>query len=179
MIKEWTRNEILDKAYELGYRYEIEMHGCAQSIVRVVIDLFEMEENVFKAASTTSGGIANGGTGPCGGFLGSVIALGYFFGRDLEHTNIRGSKFKDRALVNKIREKYIETYGSIICWDVQKSVFGRSFNLRDEEEKIDFEEAGSHIDKCPSIIGKAARWLVEMLLDEGAPLRKDLDLEKL
>lgn len=46
------------------------------------------------------------------------------------------------------------------------------FRLRNEEDRIAIEEVGSHVDKCPSIIGKVAPPLVEILLKEGSAIKK-------
>ena len=44
---------------------------------------------------------------------------------------------------------------------------GRSFNLWDREDYKAFLEAGGHTDKCPVVVGNAAKWAVEILLREG------------
>jgi len=41
---------------------------------------------------------------------------------------------------------------------------GRSFYLFDPEQFQDFEKAGSHNDKCPSVVGNATRWVVDIML---------------
>ncbi|ODV49185.1 MULTISPECIES: C-GCAxxG-C-C family protein [Methanohalophilus] len=66
-----------------------------------------------------------------------------------------------------VREEFIDEYGSIICNDIQKEVFGKSYNLWDPQEFEAFEEAGGHDDKCPSVTGNAAKWTAKVLLDEG------------
>ena len=30
----------------------------------------------------------------------------------------------------------------------------------------EFEKAGAHVDKCPSVSGKVAKWCVEIILEE-------------
>jgi hypothetical protein len=74
---------------------------------------------------------------------------------------------KSSKLSKEIREKFIDEYGSVICNDIQKEIFGKSYNLCDPNEFIAFEEAGGHDDKCPSVTGNAAKWATKVLLDEG------------
>lgn len=85
----------------------------------------------------------------------------YFGKRDSD--NWKGSS----KLANKVREKFIEEFGSVICNDVQAHKMGRSFDLWDSEDYKKFEEAGAHEDQCPDVTGKVARWTAEVLLEEG------------
>ena len=66
----------------------------------------------------------------------------------------------------KLYDKFVEEYDSPLCKDVQKKIFGRSFNLLDPKEYEEFEKAGAHVDKCPDVSGKVARWTAEILLNE-------------
>jgi hypothetical protein len=45
-------------------------------------------------------------------------------------------------------------------------LFGRTFNLMDSKDYEAFIKAGGHVDKCPSVSGNAAKWTVEIILDE-------------
>ncbi|MEM3004486.1 MAG: hypothetical protein QXK96_04235, partial [Candidatus Bathyarchaeia archaeon] len=38
---------------------------------------------------------------------------------------------------------------------------------RDPKDREEFDRAGGHTDKCPDVVGKAARWTVEILLNES------------
>ena len=57
----------------------------------------------------------------------------------------------------KLYDRFVEEYGSPLCCDVQKKIFGRSFNLLDSKEYKEFEAAGAHVDKCPTVAGNAVR----------------------
>lgn len=166
--KEW----ILKKAYELGFHYERSFHGCAQSVIGAIRELFDITDIIFKIGAGFSGGIGDEAIGTCGAFSGSIIVLGYFFGRDIEYITISGSKFKCRDLVRDLRRKYHNHYGGENCRDVQKTIFeGKCFNMGNKEEKLLFQAAGAHDDKCTGVVGNAAKWLAEILLDEGIAIR--------
>lgn len=160
-----NKKEILQRVYDAGFDYEIKIRGCGQATIRAIMDYFEVDKNIFKSVSTCYGGISGNGTGPWGAYLAAVILLGYFFGRDIENQNISGSAFKDRELVNEIRKKFYETYGGETCEDIQKKVFGRSFNINNPKEKKEFEKSGAHVDKCPYVVGTATKWIAEILFD--------------
>ena len=65
----------------------------------------------------------------------------------------------------KLYDKFIEEYGSPICKDIHKKLFGRAYKLLDPTEYKEFEAAGAHVDKCPAVSGNAAKWAAEIILD--------------
>lgn len=62
----------------------------------------------------------------------------------------------------------MEEYGGVVCKDVQTSVLGRSYNFWDDDEREEFFAAGGRVDKCPSVVGNASKWAVEIILDAEA-----------
>lgn len=40
-----------------------------------------------------------------------------------------------KAMAAALHDKYIEKYGTVICAEIHKKIFGRSFYLRDDEQK--------------------------------------------
>jgi hypothetical protein len=53
-----------------------------------------------------------------------------------------------------------------VCKAIHRSLFGREFNLRDSSDREAFEKLGAHADKCTSVVGKAAAWATELILEE-------------
>ncbi|MGD0626667.1 MAG: hypothetical protein ABSB32_18400 [Thermodesulfobacteriota bacterium] len=49
----------------------------------------------------------------------------------------------------------------------QSRIFGRPFYIRDADESAKFEKAGAHEEKCPTVVGKGARWVAEILMEEA------------
>ncbi|MEM2338005.1 MAG: C-GCAxxG-C-C family protein [Candidatus Bathyarchaeia archaeon] len=169
--------KILNKAYELGFKYEKFNKNCAQCTFAAVLDALNVDydEKTFKATTGLGGGGGLTGSGSCGGFSGGAMAIGYMLGRGLEgFRNLKAKPdecLRALVLVKKLHDKFIESYGSILCCDVQKKMFGRTFQMiKREGDKIimtmdEFENAGAHADKgCPVVVGMAARWTVEILL---------------
>ncbi|MBN1834418.1 MAG: C_GCAxxG_C_C family protein [Spirochaetales bacterium] len=171
-----TREELMTALFDSGFSFERDCHGCAQATVKALTDYFPIDELVFKVASPCSGGIVNGGTGPCGGFLGGALVIGYFFGRDLRNQNKSGRTFADRRLVASLRERYRTHYGSEICREVQRAVFGHPFDLYEQEDIERFEREGGHTTVCPKVVGTAVRWVAELLLEEGIDPRNEFRL---
>jgi hypothetical protein len=74
-----------------------------------------------------------------------------------------GVLFRNFELVQKLREKFIQEYGSIICRNIQTKLFGRPYYLADMDDLEKFEKAGAHDVHCPEVVGKAARWAAEII----------------
>jgi uncharacterized membrane protein YgcG len=73
--------EVLNKAYELGFNYEMFNKNCAQCTFAAVLDALNIgyDEGTFKAATGLGGGGGLSGNGSCGGFSGGAMAIGYVF----------------------------------------------------------------------------------------------------
>ena len=105
------------------------------------------------------------------------MVLDYFFGRPAEKMSYQKSIKADTkiaddatAVAKLLYDKYIKEYGTIICPHLQAQLFGRHYYLMDPEQAEKFLKAGGHSDpdKCCHIVGNAARWVMEILLDKGA-----------
>ena len=108
----------------------------------------------------------------CGALLGGAMALSLLYGRSVEemrkgHQGGKG-KTEDKLalLTKKLAERFEKEYSSHLCNDIEKRLFGRSFDKWNPEERKKKEEMGAYKDKCPSVVGKAARWVAELILDE-------------
>ena len=161
------RSDMIERAYDLGFAYERDFSGCAQSAIAAIQDALGIRNDyIFKSASGLAVGIGKLGDGPCGGYSGGAIVISMFIGRVRERfDNDVENRRMSYKLVKELHDRYMQKYGSVICSDVQKSVFGRSYNLWDGEEFKNFEKDGAHIDKCTSVVGNASAWTVEIILD--------------
>jgi len=160
-----SAEERLKKAYDLGFYYEKEYKGCCQCALAALQDMLGMENDaVFKAGTSLAGGGCGTGVGACGGLIGGIMIISSKFGR--ERNNFKdpeGIRFTTREFALKLHNKFIEAYGTTICAEIQKKLFGRRYNLLDPAEFEAFEKAGGHVDKCTSVIGNATKWTVEII----------------
>ena len=46
-------------------------------------------------------------------------------------------------------------------------LFGRFFYMADPDEAVKFDAAGAHSTVCPEVVGKAAKWVTEIILKEN------------
>ncbi len=161
-----------DRAFELGLQYEKSYRGCAQCTLAAVQDALGMREDaVYKSASGLAAGIGQCTDGSCGAYTGGVMMLGLLFGRSrADEATEKGAEGKQDSarLAAALHDRFISEYGSVRCSDIHRKLFGRSFDLKSPAGKQEFDDAGAHSDdtKCGAVVGKGARWTVELIGEE-------------
>jgi len=170
-----SREDLLQKAHDLGVAYEKHSFGCAQCTVAALYRILDFPDALVKAASSNAGGAAGQLLGTCGGMIGGMMILDYFNGRPFDQMsdskiipdpNI-ASLSRAVKLSQQLPKKFIDAYGGFNCANVQMSLFSRVFYLGDDDDMRKFEAAGGHTDpqKCLGVVGNGAKWALEILLD--------------
>jgi len=138
--------EIIQKAYELGYQYEKEHGGCARCTVAAcqdAIPFVAVDVDLFRGSTCLDGGATPVNIQTCGAFTGAGMVVGHLCG------STRGEKFEGSAklaheLLHKVYDRFKEEYETVLCRDVRKGADG----------------------DCPEVVGRAAQWVAEVLLEE-------------
>jgi C_GCAxxG_C_C family probable redox protein len=162
----------MDDAYTIGFRYEAQYHGCAQcsfAALQEVLGRRDAESDaVFRSAAGLAGGVGGEGDGHCGAYSGAVMMIGCLLGRTRDDFEDRiGANRRVRGIARRLHERFVAEYGTVTCHGIHRKIFGRPFYLKDPEESAKFDAAGAHTEKCPAVVGRAARWTVEILESEG------------
>ncbi len=164
MEEQKTVDPLAVEAYQLAHEYEATHGNCAQCVYAAVQDVLGIgDDATFQAAHTLAGGCALTSEGTCGALTGGLLAIGSVYGRDKAH--FAGGKNKDSyRLAKQLFDRFQREFGGVQCGQVQTKLMGRSFNLWTDFKE--FEAAGGHKDKCPTVTGRAAQWTVQILLEE-------------
>ena len=161
-----SRDKILEKVYRLAFKYEAERGSCPQCVLAALYETLDVgDPATIQAADAMAGGTALSTKGTCGALVGGLLAIGSVVGRSYEDFNAGKRKRRVFQYSKKLYDKFNEEYGSPICKDVHKKLFGRTFDLLDPKDYTEFEKAGAHVDKCPVVSGNAAKWAAEIILD--------------
>lgn len=164
-IMDSDKEKKMEKAYELGFKYESDYGSCPQCTFAAVSEILGKEsKEIFRAIDGLAGGLGRTTNGTCGALTGGVAKISQRYGRE-DFPNL-GQREKCMTLAKKLHDRFIEEYGSVICKDVQTKIMGRSYDFWNPKEREEFDKAGGHTDKCPDVVGKAAKWTVEILIDE-------------
>ena len=163
-----NREELIQKAHDLGFAYEKEYRGCGQCTIAALQDTFGLEgREMFQSASAFAGGVNRCGDSGCGAYLGGAMFLASLRGRDRESFADRAKAGEAMAVAKKLHDRFIDEYGSVNCHPIHQKIMGRPFYIADPDEMRKFDEAGAHTAKCTEVVGKACAWIAEIALDEG------------
>ena len=162
-----NKKQVMKLAEQLGYRYEQESHYCPQATLAALMDVFHFDDDtLFKSCFGFHGGGGDSNDGPCGALVAGTIAISYFFGRTRSEFDLRIQNCQATGLVKRLHEYFEEEYGGIRCRDVHRKLFGREFNVWDEEDLKVFLDMGAHERQCPEAVGKGAAWAAGIIWEE-------------
>jgi len=140
---------IIQRAYDLGRKYEAKFGNCAQCTLAALQDALPFvpkDRNVFRAACGLDGGSTPVGVQNCGSFTGAAMIIGYLTGRTRNEKGFHGGTGLTHRLTHRLYARYKEHCGTVLCRDVRKAAKGN----------------------CPEVVGRGARWAAEILLEEFA-----------
>lgn len=168
-----SKQELIEEAYQIGFEKEATLHGCSPCTFWAVAEVLGMDESteaIYKASTGLSGGVGLTIEGHCGALSAGALAIGMRFGRDfkgLEDLEAYQARMaRSNNLCRKLVERFREVYGTIICPEIQKKLFGRTFDLHDAKEREEFAAAGAYTEVCSSVVGTGAKLTVEIILEE-------------
>ena len=161
-----TQEELLDKAYNLAYKYEAERGSCPQCVTAAILETLGIgDAKIVQAADGLAGGTALSTEGTCGALVGGIMAISTVVGRSYKDFSAGCRKRRVFQYSKKLYDRFVKEYGSLTCRDIHQKLFDRTFKLLDPKEYKEFEDAGGHVDKCPSVSGNVARWTTEIILN--------------
>lgn len=164
-----NKAELLEKAYTIGFEAEKNWRGCAQcTLIGALETLGIKNPGLVKAGSGFAAGGGRMCDGICGGYAGGTMIMSSIFGRRQEF--IDGDleeKAASAEMAQKLRQVFLDEYGSVICGDIHQKIFGRNYDMNDETDKEQFDIDGAHTTKCTGVVGTATRETVRIILEEA------------
>ena len=161
-----ARKDMLDKAFTLAKKYEMENGNCAQCVFSAVTEALGVENNeVFRAATGFADGIGLTGDGHCGALSGGVMAISCLFGRKRDEFARRGKMMKALLLSRQLQTIFMEKYGVCRCHDLQVKFYGKFFNLLEPGEMEAAVKAGV-METCSTLAGEVAVMTLEMIFEQ-------------
>jgi hypothetical protein len=166
-----TKEEIVNKAEELGKDYEAKYKGCGQSTFLAIVDALrwggieilpeDVVSRIYPGICFLTAGTNMTGEGTCGAVSSSVMAIGIAMGAPLGSKETKDDRKTASAITRNILDRYYQKYGSILCKDVQRKRFGKAWDLTSEEMTREFL---SVTDGCT--IMETAGWATNCILNE-------------
>lgn len=158
----------IEKAMQLAWSYTQKYGGCPQVVLASIKETVgNISDEVFQSATGLAGGVARTGNA-CGALIGGVMALSSFWGRPYnDFADPEKRRVRTFSMSKRLVDKFQEAYCSPNCGKIQEKIMGRSYDLGDPKDFEQFLKDGGHDDKCTSVCANSARWVLEILNEEG------------
>ena len=173
MSSDWKTTA--EKAGKRAYEYSYNGGHCSQSTIRGLMEAYgEVDNDLFRAMCAFAGGCGCEADAGCGAYTAGSYFMGMRYGLNLEDIGTDNPPLKNRGddimiLVKQLHDRFIETYGSVICQGIHRRLFGRPYYLYDDGEHQKLKDLiQANKDKegftwCAHVCRDAARWTVEIL----------------
>jgi len=173
-INRLTKKEAMELAFKIGFEGEVTRTNCAQESFHAISSVLGIKNPlIFKSLSALEAGGGITTKGSCGSFSGALAVFGFFFGRTYEQWEKGQTSIKASILGQKLYKKFDEEFQTVVCTEIHKKIYGRTFELMDQKNLginkdvlKEFEDSGAHTIKCPTVVGLSSAWAVEILWDE-------------
>lgn len=141
--------------------------NCAQTAFLSLQEEFDLGgEEILKALTPFPGIALRGET--CGAVTGGLMILGLVYGRDKENLNNWQAYLRSLPPTRKFCHRFVQEFGSTMCGQIIEAEFGRSFDLADPVEAMQWFECGA-VEKCGRVIKKGVELAAEIILEDDEP----------
>jgi C_GCAxxG_C_C family probable redox protein len=163
-----TKNEKTELAVENAVRKQIEDDLCARATMYGLRTVFDfIPESFVKASASFAGGCGSAG-GTCGAYCSALLAVGLCFNSTMAEESVNPAEFERTASkFNEFRERFLAEYGTVLCPEIHKKLFGRSYLLTDPAQFAAFMALPGHVERCAEVVAAATRIAAEMILSGG------------
>jgi len=156
-------NMIEKKAVEAQLRDDV----CSRSTMCGLKSYFDFIPEEMVTASLSLCGGAGISSGSCGAYCSGLLAVGLKFNPTMEEESADKSLMMNgigKAIA--YRNAFLKEFGTTLCPEIHKSLFGRSYNFLDEKQNEEFLKLPGHAEKCGTVVAKAARMAAEMMIED-------------
>jgi C_GCAxxG_C_C family probable redox protein len=158
MAKKISKEELKKKAREKAHDYELQFHGCSQSVLLAFQELLGLEDELtFKAASALCAGLGMGKT--CGALSGGVMVLGMKRGREHIEEGLNGL-IPGLGLAQSLVQRFEQEFGTTSCREITK------LDWTDFEAVTKAVTNPEFIERCAQLVGRTAEMVAELIGEE-------------
>ncbi len=167
MASEELSREDLQRLAQAARDTLVRCRNCAQTSFAVLQDEFGLDGSTILKALTPFPGIALRGE-TCGAVVGSLMAIGLVYGRDdLEDWH---GYLGSLPPARRFARRFEELNGSTDCGHILEAKLGRTFNLADTGQSLEYVQAGGP-EVCGEVIAGAVQIAAELIARKMPPER--------
>jgi len=166
---------LLDRAEELGYNVTKNSGSCSQSTVAALKYILDFDPMLVKASTSLCGGTAVQHLGTCGALAGGIMVLDYYTGRPPDKVSCEEYIPENWDILKQafsgpksLTDRFINKYGSILCPQLERNLYGRIYYGSDPDEARKKKEKQEIIapNDCFGIVADVCRWVMDILLQD-------------
>lgn len=155
MASKISKDELKRKAREKAHDYELQFHGCSQSVLLAFQELLGLEDELtFKAGSALCAGLGMGET--CGALTGGVMVLGLKRGRERIDEGLEGL-IPGLGLAQSLVQRFEQEFGTTSCREIAK------VDWMDFEAAMQAIANPEFVERCAQIVGRTAEMVAELI----------------
>jgi C_GCAxxG_C_C family probable redox protein len=160
-VEPGAREKLLDRVAWDAYYNDRVYEGCSRSVLQALQSHLHLGDGgALKASTALAGGVARMGEN-CGALTGGIMAIGLVLGRE-ELEDIQAYRDTMEASY-EMYDRFKAELGNTMCLEIQKTLLGRGFDFKIEEESEAWYKAGG-LQKCPLVCAIAARIAGDIIL---------------
>ena len=164
-----SKQELIDKAVVAAVEAQIRDDVCARSAMYGLKQAFDFIPEELVTASLSLAGGCGAGSGSCGAYCAGLLAVGMKYNSTMaeERENPDAIELGCQKFV-EYRDRFLKERGTILCPELHKQVFGRSYVFTDPAQHEEFMYLEGHAEKCAEVVASAVKVACEMLLEDEA-----------
>ena len=162
-----TKQEIIDLCGKTAREVQIRDDVCSRSLLIGLKAYFDyIPDELIRASSSLCGG-AGAASGSCGTYTCGLLAEGWKYNVPLKDELEDPSKFdKNQEKFMGWRDRFLKEFGTTLCPEIQKQVYGRSYDFTKPEDCAVYFQITDHATQCANIVERATRLCAEYLLED-------------
>ncbi len=168
-MKKEEKQKAIELVKKKAAEAEIRDDLCARSTMYGLSCYFDfISGDIVRATFNLAGGVG-ASSGTCGAFSSGQLAIGLKYAPSMEEVDTEEGKKKMEVAEMKMiefREVFLKEFGTTLCPEIHKKIYGRSFDFKNQKEAEEFFSIPDHAEKCASIVEKGAALAAEFILND-------------
>ena len=161
-----TKSEIIELCGKTAREAQIRDDVCSRSLLIGLKAYFDIPDELIRASTNLCGG-AGASSGSCGTYTCGLLAVGWKYNATAEEELADPAKFDlCQSKFMAFRDRYQQEFGTTLCPEIQKKVYGRSYIFTKPEDCEIYFTIADHNVQCANIVERATRLCAEFLLED-------------
>lgn len=162
-----TKEERTERAVKAAYDTHMKFSVCGRSAMYGLKQAFDFIPEEFVTASMSLSGGGGGAYGSCGAYSSALLVCGLKYNPTISRQEADPSLFPPaQEKFNQLREILKKEFGTTLCPEIHKQLFGRTFDFTDPAEFEYYMNMEGRCEKCAKTVARAVKITCEFLMQD-------------